>query len=125
MNIITRVAHVTNRLFSSVLIRSTETRNIHSLCSKITPSIGENVQNNSVHQGLLLQPKLPILQQFNGLKYKNALRLRCKGCYFVTRQGIRYVMCKLKPRHKQSAFPKKLKYTYIWTYACQGKRREW
>ena len=32
---------------------------------------------------------------------RDKLTLRCDGCYFAKRQGIRYVECRLRPRHKQ------------------------
>lgn len=125
MNIISRVTqHLTNSLFSRVIVKSNEAHNIHSLCNKIT-RIGENVQQSSINSGALLQSKLPILHQLCGMKYKVALRLRCKGCYFVHCKGVRYVRCKLKPRHKQSSFSPKEKHTWIWTSITQSKKREW
>ena len=70
----------------------------------------------------------PILLQFNqtcGMKQKGNLKLRCKGCYFVTRQERLYVMCRDKPRHKQMQMMKSFKNRRILTFAHQKKRRDW
>ncbi|XP_043469304.1 uncharacterized protein LOC122502992 [Leptopilina heterotoma] len=127
MNIISRVTQLAaNSLFPRVLMRNTEKHNIHSLCGNITSRIGGNLQDyNSACSGLLLQPKLPIFNQLCGMKYKVNLRLRCRGCYFVHNKGVRYVRCKVKPRHKQSAFAPKERNTWIWTCVTQSKKREW
>ncbi|OQV23961.1 hypothetical protein BV898_02308 [Hypsibius exemplaris] len=54
------------------------------------------------------QPQTPML---NGTPWslvpvrtyvvKDKLRLRCEECYFATRQGEKFVECRLRPRHKQ------------------------
>ena len=127
MNTISRIAH---RAISSLFSRTVAVKNkgvceMHSLCSKATPKIIDNKHQSVLTSESLLQSRLPILNQFYGMKYKVSLQLRCKGCYFVTRNEIMYVMCKLKPRHKQSAIVKKEKNTWIWTSMSQSRHREW
>lgn len=50
---------------------------------------------------LNLIPKSVLIQTMRFYKPKMSLRLRCSGCFFVTRHGRKFVECKLKPRHKQ------------------------
>ncbi|XP_077865453.1 uncharacterized protein LOC144352020 [Saccoglossus kowalevskii] len=45
--------------------------------------------------------RTPTVQLVNSFKSKVKLRKRCEDCYFVKREGRRYVMCKTHPRHKQ------------------------
>lgn len=35
------------------------------------------------------------------MKVKTSVKLRCKDCYMVRRDGILRVYCKKNPRHKQ------------------------
>lgn len=127
MNTISRITHrALSSLFSrTVAVKNREVHEIHSLCSRATSKIGDNGRQSVLHSELLLQSSLPMLNQFCGMKYKVALRLRCKGCYFVTRKEVMYVMCKLKPKHKQSSIVKKEKNTWIWTSMAQSRHREW
>lgn len=40
-------------------------------------------------------------QQIRGLKIGVSITRRCEHCYIVIRNGIRYVYCKVNPRHKR------------------------
>lgn len=72
-----------------------------------------------------MQPVLPLLVQKCGLKHKGKLKLRCKGCYFVVRKELFYVMCKVHPRHKQVQIHPKEHETWIVSHATQGVKRPW
>ncbi|KAL5020956.1 hypothetical protein ScPMuIL_000111 [Solemya velum] len=50
---------------------------------------------------LKLVPKSVLVQTMRSYKPKMSLKLRCSGCFYVMRQGRKFVECKLKPRHKQ------------------------
>ncbi|CAB3378902.1 Hypothetical predicted protein [Cloeon dipterum] len=61
-----------------------------------------------------------------GLKQKGVLKRRCKDCYFVYRDGRKYVMCKSKPRHKAAAFAPREKFTWVLSPGpMQCKQRPW
>ena len=128
MNTILKITH---RALSSIffrggiVIKDIKVKKMHSICNRATSKIGSNEEQINPHFLSLLGSTLPLFNQICGMKYKTVLRLRCKGCYYVSRKEIMYVMCKLKPRHKQSIIPKKEKSTWIWTHASQSKRREW
>lgn len=48
-----------------------------------------------------------INQQVRTYKVKLNPKPRCKGCYFIRRNGRLFVECNLKPRHKQMEFQTK------------------
>ncbi|GAV04149.1 hypothetical protein RvY_14471 [Ramazzottius varieornatus] len=52
---------------------------------------------------------------------RDILTLRCDGCYFAKRQGIRYVECRLRPRHKQK---QKIR-TKHWCWSNWNLRNVW
>jgi ribosomal protein L36 len=76
-----------------ILNRTSRENNV--LSKKDSRSL-ENPAGLFQQQGVLTH-----LIQVRGYKGKVVLKKRCKGCYFEQREGILFVECTLKPRHKQ------------------------
>lgn len=106
--------------------RTPSARAMHSVCSNKPLPILANVTSSITGPPQFLQATVQssILQRC-GMKIKAWLKRRCKGCYFVRREERLYVMCKLKPRHKQMAMKAKPKKSWILTHATQSPQREW
>ncbi|KAK8753417.1 hypothetical protein OTU49_004410 [Cherax quadricarinatus] len=83
------------------------------------------VESTTTTQSSILKVVGVSLVPARSMKQKGRLRLRCQGCYYTMRQGRLYVMCNLKPRHKQMAMQKKEKNTWILTHATQSPMRPW
>ena len=64
-----------------------------------------------VMQPTLLQPlsNFPMALASRTLKVMTSLRKRCEHCYIVRRGKIRYVYCKINPRHNARNGPKRRK----------------
>lgn len=73
----------------------------------------------------LLQPILPSVMLVNTWKYKAKVKKRCKGCYFLYKEGVLHNLCHLKPKHKQILFHPKDKNTWILSGVSTNKSREW
>lgn len=117
---------LTSRLILSKPLQTTASRGIHQICSQYSAKLtATNSQNIFKPLSNLLAPTSFLFNQVCGLKVKGRLQLRCRGCYYVSRQGRLYVMCRLKPRHKQTQMMKSWKKTRILTFAHQKKVREW
>ena len=80
-----------------------------SLLSKPTYSQIPSINSSRAN---FCSPQSVTVSQVDGYKAKGKIQKRCKDCYYVLREGVRYVECKTKPRHKQFEkfpFQKKLK----------------
>ncbi|XP_001599196.1 uncharacterized protein LOC100114144 [Nasonia vitripennis] len=114
-----------NRITVPKTLQIVEGRGIHQICSHYSSALTTISSHNLLKPVSFLTPILPQFMQVCGMKQKGRLQLRCEGCYYVSRQGRLYVMCKLKPRHKQMQMIKSFKKTRILTFAQQKKVREW
>ena len=54
----------------------------------------------------LLSPSVPLAFASRSIKVMQSLQKRCEHCYIVKRGAIRYVICKVNPRHKARNGPK-------------------
>lgn len=73
----------------------------------------------------LLQPTPLSAILVNTWKYKVNVKKRCKGCYFVYREGVLHNQCHLKPKHKAILFHKKPKNTWILSGVSTNVPRPW
>ncbi|KAL1462565.1 hypothetical protein WDU94_014393 [Cyamophila willieti] len=73
----------------------------------------------------LLKPSLSSIILVNTWKYKVWVKKRCKGCYFVYRDGILHNQCHLKPKHKQIIVHPKPKNTWICSGVSTDSPRPW
>jgi len=81
------------------------------------------IQSNSL-SSQLLKISLPGVQQSAGLKHVGVPRLRCKHCYFVVKDELKYVMCTVHRRHLQAEKLIAAKYgNMIMTHATQGSTK--
>jgi large subunit ribosomal protein L36 len=60
-----------------------------------------------------------------GMKIKGKLKRRCKDCYFIWIEGVKYNLCKTYGRHKQMRKPPYWANLRILTDATQGPKRAW
>lgn len=97
--------------------------NIHQTCNKQYSNFSNMYANKITSK--LLQPLLPIYNFTCSLKTKTLLHRRCKHCLLMWKNGRKYIICKVKPRHNQVERVKKEKNTWILTHATQSKIREW
>ena len=90
-------------------------KNIHTsqrtgtwLATPIFSSVSANISR-------LCAPQSVTMIQTQGYKAKGKVKRRCVHCYYVLREGVKYVECKAKPRHKQFqkfALEKKLNHKF-------------
>ena len=71
----------------------------------------------------MMIPSLPLLTPHlisRGMKWVAHPKKRCKDCYFVVKDEVKYVMCLKHARHKQGTKRGPLKLTWIMTHATNG-----
>lgn len=119
------ISCLVNRIIAPKTLQIADSRGIHQICSQYSSSLTATSSQSILKPMSFLSPILPQFMQVCGMKQRGHLQLRCKGCYYVSRQGRLYVMCKLKPRHKQMQMIKSFKKTRILTFACQKKICDW
>merc|ERR1712059_187229 len=91
-------------------IRQTTTRSLFSPFNNPSPLL-------SVSPSVLVT-------QTAGIKHVGIPKLRCRHCYFVVKDEVKYVMCTSKPRHYQAQKNIALKYgNMIMTHATQGSSK--
>lgn len=115
---------VVPRILALQPVQNVLAHKIHHLCDRqrlnLTP---QSPLDHS--KSAFLQPATPVYNSVCSLKTRGVLQLRCKDCYYVSRQERLYVMCKSYPRHKQVQMKKREYKTWILTSASQSKKREW
>ncbi|KAL7306583.1 hypothetical protein TKK_0001272 [Trichogramma kaykai] len=125
LQILTRFQGTVNNLVKRAFTPMINCRGIHGICKSIfTPQ--PIVNNWSVStETQFLTPIIPQFNQVCGMKQRGKPQLRCKGCFYVAKEGRLFVYCRLKPRHKQMSMQKSFKYRRILTFAYQKKERDW
>lgn len=72
-----------------------------------------------------LQPTSLSVMLVNTVKYKAKVKKRCKGCYFIYKEGVLKNYCHLKPKHKQIIFHPSAKSMYILSGVSTSIPRPW
>lgn len=97
---------------------------MHYICDRqrlnLTPN---NLPNHNA--SVILKSVTPMYNSVCDFKTRGCLQLRCKDCFYLSRFGRLYVLCKKHPRHKQVQMIKKEYKTWIVTSASQSKTRGW
>lgn len=130
MNFLKKVIGPKSPLFSGFLPRlaagTVNTANFSMFDSKITETRFLLPKNVMVTPLCGLKIKGNVLTELF-LNFRNVfvgqMRLRCKDCYYVRKEGRLYVMCNSFPRHKQTHLVKREKFTWIFSHACQSQLR--
>jgi len=63
--------------------------------------------------------------QSRGMKFKGAVRRRCKDCFLMWINGMLYNLCKTHPRHKHGLKPAYYVNQRILTHATMSPKRPW
>jgi ribosomal protein L36 len=110
------------RLYSAGVINNIVNRQ-STLSTSSTQSLSPSYARISQSGGLLNNINVAAIQQTAGLKHKGEPKRRCKHCYFIIKDEVKYVMCTVHPRHKQAQRQVATKYgNMIMTHATQGGR---
>merc|ERR1719339_572395 len=74
---------------------------------------------------VFLAPTSHLFNYSAGLKHVGVPKLRCKHCYYVIKDEVKYVMCTAKPRHMQAEKMVAAKQgNMILTHATQGSAKK-
>nr|ALS04707.1 mitochondrial putative 39S ribosomal protein L36 [Pseudodiaptomus poplesia] len=95
-----------------------------SICS-LRVDANKTGQSSLKFCGTLLKPTSSQLIPSAGLKHVGVPTLRCRHCYFVVKDEVKYVMCTAKPRHQQAQKMIAAKFgNMILTHATQGVNKK-
>ncbi|KZC13507.1 hypothetical protein WN55_05058 [Dufourea novaeangliae] len=81
--------------------------------------------SNNISSKTLLQTIVPMYNITCNMKTKTVLHRRCKYCVLHWKEGVKYVKCKVSPRHNQVQRMKQPRNTWILTFASQKPIRDW
>ena len=91
--------------------------------ANFTTVTSRNTVFGQTSHALCPTPPAPNFTIVAGMKYRRALKLMCKDCYYVVNDRTLYVLCKTHPRHRQQMIKAPEKHKWIWTeFSCCPNR---
>merc|ERR1740128_343140 len=110
---------------SSAVVETTSSTRIFNRQPALTTQTSIPTKTNLLlpNGGILNNISVPVIQQTAGLKHVGVPKRRCKHCYFIVKDEVRYVMCTVHPRHKVAERQVATKFgNMILTHGTQGGR---